>query len=155
MQTFLVDEDPELSARLLDPKRRFSQIYEGIQILASLVGRSSHLVNPKRDVPNHPVSLMWRGHELALYRYVCAHYAVWFQTYGTSPTINSRNLNALAPYVQDSEQRLPQKIIHLIPYYKALLLSKDISFYSRYQWLAQPDVKEWLHKDQAVERKAI
>ena len=132
MQTFLVHKDPYMSAQLLDPKRRFSQIYEGIHILASLTRTTHLLVNPKRSVVNHPVAKLWSPYPGALLHYCISHYAVWREMYPMSPSINAENLDMLAEHIV-ADITMPQPLINLIPYYQQLLYTKDPVFYRRWE----------------------
>lgn len=132
MQTFLVTRDPYQSARYLDPKRLFSQVYEGIHILASLQNMEGQLINPKRSVINHPVARMWDGYEPGLWAYCMAHYDVWSETHGHQPnSINYQNLLLLATPKRGG---IPPAIITRIPAYRDLLMSKDPVFYSQWGW---------------------
>jgi len=128
MQTFLVDADYKTSASLLDSKRLFSQIYEGIHILASLTLMNNRLVNPKRNISNHPIVEVWRGHEWSLFNYVSAHYSVWSALHPlTINTINQANIELLSFYKTGS---VVCPILDRIPYYKKLLKEKDPVFYN-------------------------
>jgi len=132
VQTFLVTRDFHQSARCLDPKRLFSQIYEGIHILASLRDMESQLVNPKRNVAGHPIARMWEGHEPGLYSYCLAHYDVWSETHGHQPdSINYQNLLLLSTPKRGGA---PIAVVDRIGAYRALLMSKDPVFYSRWGW---------------------
>lgn len=135
MQTFLVYEDPIKSAAALDPKRRFSQIYEGIHILASNLGVADKLMTPKRSVINHPITKLWYGHNGALYAYIMAHYAIWsiYDRRSTDTTINEINLRFLGPYCHGSVA-VPIRVKELIFEHRKLLLEKYPSFYSKYGW---------------------
>lgn len=127
MQTFLVHPNYDISASYLDSKRLFSQIYESIHILASLTGACHVLVNPKRDVSNHPVAKLWKGHEASLYAYAATHYNIWLIRHPqTQTTINGTNLERLKPYIIGSYDC---PILDRIPYYKLLLKAKDKDFY--------------------------
>ena len=135
MQTFIVYEDPIKSAAALDPKRRFSQIYEGIHILASNLGLSDKLMNPKRSVINHPIAKLWYGHDGALYAYIVVHYAVWsiHDRRSTDPTINEINLRFLSTYCKGSTD-IPIRVKELILEHRQQLLAKYPAFYSKYGW---------------------
>lgn len=132
MQTFLVHEDPYMSAKLLDQKRRFSQIYEGIHILASLTQTTHLLVNPKRNVANHPVAKLWSPYPGALLHYCVAHFSVWRKMYPMSPSINAENLAMLSERIV-ADTTTPQPLIDLIPYYQRLLFTKDPRFYREWR----------------------
>lgn len=130
MQTFLTSPDYYQSARSLDPRRLFSQIYEAIHILSSLTGTNLLLVTPKRNVSTHPTSQLWVGHEQSLCDYAFAHYTVWLRQHPqTHPTINGRNLELLSQ-VATGSSRCP--ILDRIPYYRALLKTKDPEFYNEW-----------------------
>jgi hypothetical protein len=127
MQTFLVHADYYQSAACLDPRRLFSQIYESVHILSSLLGVNDKLINPKRSVARHPTSLLWVGHEQSLCDYAFAHYIVWERRHPQDrPTINGLNLEMLSSLVEGTS-KCP--ILHLIPYYRTLLKSKDPEYY--------------------------
>lgn len=132
MQTFLTDPDAYRSAHNLDSRRLFSQVYEGIHILASNLAVNDLLVNPKRSVANHPVARMWAPHPGALLHYCIAHYGVWTTIYGPHPqSINFHNLCMLTGYVT-SDVNMPPELVARIPYYRELLYSKDPVFYLRW-----------------------
>ena len=67
MQTFLPYQDFDLSARLLDSKRLNKQLLEGRQVL--------DIVSSGRTTGgwiNHPAVLMWKGHDMSLFKYLVA-----------------------------------------------------------------------------------
>ena len=128
MQTFLVHPNYRTSAQSLDNRRLFSQIYESIHILASLVDMNEALVNPKRNVANHPVARLWKGHEASLLAYAYTHYKVWAAKYKpTEETINAKNLEIIRNAAMIGSGECP--ILDRIPYYKLLLKTKDPEFY--------------------------
>jgi hypothetical protein len=59
MQTFLISDNPEKTAKILDYRRLGKQRVETIQILNSLL----NLNEGKRGWKNHPAVKMWRGYE--------------------------------------------------------------------------------------------
>lgn len=136
MQTFLVHEDIIKSAEMLDPERRFSQIYEGIHILASNMNLEHKLITRKRSIANHPTALLWKGYEAELYMYTFTHYLVWYQDdrKTSSITINGLNLELLSQYITKVAGAMPPKVVARIPEYRALLLNKDPVYYSKFDW---------------------
>lgn len=130
MQTFLVHPDYYQSALALDPRRLFSQIYEAIHILSSLTGTNQLLITPKRSVSQHPIALLWTGHEQSLCDYAFAHYIIWLRQHPqTHPTINGQNLELLSQ-VAGGSSKCP--ILDRIPYYRILLKTKDPEFYNEW-----------------------
>lgn len=90
MQTWITDYNFYDSAFNLDTKRLGSQIYEAIHILASLLNCTDKLVNPKRNVKNHPAAKLWVEYEQALINYIFKHINVWYTKNGIKE--NSINL---------------------------------------------------------------
>ena len=79
MQTFLPYTDSfERIARELDNKRLHKQTLEGWQVLLALtkLNPAGEHRDPKGWV-NHPVAVMWRGHEKLLVSYLAATYYEW------------------------------------------------------------------------------
>lgn len=70
-QTFLPFPDFSESARCLDYRRLGKQRIEAMQILVALV--------ENRGWTHHPVTSMWKGHELALIRYGLAICDDWIR----------------------------------------------------------------------------
>ena len=144
MQTFLTDMDFQKSAQALDRRRLFAQIYEGIHILASLVGCNDKLVTPKRSVKKHPISLKWTGHEVVLYKYVRAHFNTWAERDAKMDpfdSINWENLKRILVHMNDTY--LPAEWVtraHMPDWmneetfreYKKILHEKDPVYYEKW-----------------------
>lgn len=106
MQTWITDYNFLDSAENLDFKRLHSQIYEGIHVLASLLGISDKLVNPKRSVKNHPVAKLWAGFEIDLWKYIMWHKTVWIKrNYKYENTINQKNYFFITDLLQNKIKR--------------------------------------------------
>ena len=145
MQTFVPLTDSfEDIAKVLDNKRLNKQALEGWQILMTLLEldpQGNHRV-PKGWV-NHPAVKMWRGHEVALYRYIIAMVDEW-KSRGYKSTIgdkahatimratelgridgHSDNPNWLSSFDQFRE---------IASSHRVALLNKDYEWYSQFKW---------------------
>lgn len=79
MQTFLPYPSYVKSARCLDYRRLGKQRVETLQILNALTG-------VRAGWGNHPITRMWRGHELSLARYGMIVSKVWRDEWGYNDT---------------------------------------------------------------------
>jgi hypothetical protein len=131
MQTQITDKDFYKSASNLNRQHLQANIYEPIQVLASLLGVNDKLVNPKRDVSNHPTAKLWAGYEQDLVFYIGAHISEWTDRYGfKEESINIRNFrmlcdeNGIWPL---SFQMYPKWITdELIETHRSVLIQKEI-----------------------------
>lgn len=131
MQTWITDKDFYKSATNLDKKRLHSQIYEAIHILASLLDCTDKLVNQKRNVKNHPSSILWLGYEVELLCYIHYHIRVW-QQLKHKTKINNKNFNKLVyrlnydirkPYNHNSPPWITDELIMT---HRSVLIQKEI-----------------------------
>lgn len=131
MNTFITNTDFRKSAANLDSQRLGAQIYEGIHILSSLLGVNDKLVNPKRDVSNHPASKLWVGYEPNLLSYILYHMREWtFRGY--SSDINQQNIDIIYDVrtFWDGAELIPAWITNkLIETHRSVLIQKKPSFY--------------------------
>jgi hypothetical protein len=147
MQTWITDKDFYKSASNLDTRRLQANIYESIQILASLIDCSDKLVNPKRNVKNYPQAKLWKGYERELYIYIGKHILVWEQNkykYDYS-TITYRNyefiiFNKLVELnIMPFLIKIPKWITdELIQVHRSVLIQKKPDYYKKL-W---PDVSD-------------
>jgi hypothetical protein len=143
MQTWVTHFDLRESAKNLDRQRLNAQIYEGIHILASLRGMNEELVNPKRDVSNHPASKLWVGYEDILSIYIGVHLQEWYAR-GYSSDVNARNYDRIKIVKGARWFNLPNWVTsELIETHKNVLYRKKPDFYledwegnreMRYDW---------------------
>lgn len=145
MQTFvpLISSFEDI-ARTLDNKRLNKQALEGWQILMTLLEldpQGNHRV-PKGWV-NHPAVKMWRGHEVALHRYIQAMVDEWKRR-GFKSTIGDKAKATLVrayelgliehaasnpAWISDQEQFRQIAASH-----RMALLNKDYEWYSQFGW---------------------
>lgn len=129
MQTWITDKDFYKSAYNLDTKRLGSQTYEGIHILASLLDVNDKLVNPKRNVKNHPVSKLWVGYEYELLCYIRKHLDNWHDRNYDS-IINETNYKIICMIVVKrfkTHFEVPSWITdELIQVHRSVLIQKEI-----------------------------
>jgi hypothetical protein len=149
MQTFVpLTDSHEHIARVLDNKRLNKQALEGWQILMTLLEldpNGDHRV-PKGWV-NHPAVKMWRGHEVALYRYIMAMVAEWKRrgfksTIGEKATATINKAVELGILLKESSN--PNWMSHYETYkqiassHRTALLSKEYEWYSQFEWPEDP-----------------
>jgi len=128
MQTFITDYDFYKSASNLDTKRLGSQIYEAIHILASLLDVNDKLVNPKRNVKNHPAAQLWAGYEQWLLEYIMSHIDCW-EDKGYNININAKNYLILLREIRKMNfNQIPPSWItdELIQTHRSVLIQKEI-----------------------------
>jgi hypothetical protein len=145
MQTFVpVTDSFEHIAKVLDNKRLNKQALEGWQILMTLLEldpQGDHRI-PKGWV-NHPAVKMWRGHEMALYRYIDAMVIEWKRR-GYKSTIGDK---AKATIMRAMELGLLSKAStnpnwlsnqylfkDIASSHRLALLSKHYEWYSQFKW---------------------
>jgi hypothetical protein len=145
MQTFVpLTTSFEDIAKVLDNKRLNKQALEGWQILMTLLEldpQGNHRI-PKGWV-NHPAVRMWKGHEMALYRYIDAMVVEWKRR-GYKSTIGDK---AKATIMRALELGLlsdvstnpgwlsnPQTFKDVAASHRLALLSKDYEWYSQFGW---------------------
>jgi hypothetical protein len=145
MQTFVpLTTSFEDIAKVLDNKRLNKQALEGWQILMTLLEldpQGEHRV-PK-GWANHPAVRMWRGHEVALHRYIQAMVDEWKRR-GFKSTIGDKaKATLMRAYDLDliqSPATNPDWVSNysyfgeIAASHRLALLSKDYEWYSQFQW---------------------
>lgn len=149
MQTFITNYNFYKSAENLDVKRRMSQIYESIHILASLLDMNDKLINPKRNIKNHPVAKLWEGYETWLFNYITCHIVIWINKSKKTikeilETITIRNYSLLSIKIKNHfptfiDKNYPYWITDkLIKIHRSVLIQKKPDFYKKL-WPGVPD----------------
>jgi hypothetical protein len=146
MQTWITDFSFIQSAKNLDRKRLQANIYESIQILASLLDCSDKLVNPKRNVKNYPQAKLWKDYELGLWVYIYFHIIEWMNRgYKYKDTITEKNIIVIIKYLYRFNNNnlaynngIPNWITdELIQVHRSILIQK--SDYYKKLWPDVPD----------------
>ena len=145
MQTFVPQTDSfERIARELDNKRLHKQTLEGWQVLLALTQLNPQ--NEHRDPKgwvNHPVAIMWRGHEKLLVSYLAATYFEWINRGFKStmlPKIYSTFDKALELGRVSDKLTFPgwitdsDKFEQVASTHRVALLRKDYAWYSQFGW---------------------
>jgi hypothetical protein len=127
VQTFLPYPDFQQSAACLDSRRLGKQRLEAFQILRTLQDPE------RRGWRRHPATLMWRGYEDALRRYMNCIIEEWVRR-------GFRNTMELAPTPESPQMPwwLGDAAFHAS--HRANLLRKDPTFYGQYGWSESPDL---------------
>jgi hypothetical protein len=145
MQTFVpITDSFEDIAKVLDNKRLNKQALEGWQILMTLLEldpQGNHRV-PKGWY-NHPAVKMWRGHEMALYRYIDVMVTEWKRR-GFKSTIGDKAkatiMRAMELGLLEEVSTNPNWLSDLSTFrtiassHRTALLSKDYEWYSQFHW---------------------
>ncbi len=137
MQTFLPYKDFEKSAKCLDRQRLGKQRVEAMQILQILTGHGKKTKNGKIAWENHPAVKMWKGYEVALYRYIQAICKEWIRR-GYKDTIYQKSFDLwrIDLYSKGQVMKFPvwlgNREFHKS--HKSNLLRKKEDFYSKYNW---------------------
>jgi len=125
----MLDRNFNTSASLLDSKRLGSTIYESIHILASILHKNMDLVNPKRDVSNHPASKLWIGYERELGAYIYAHIEEWCNR-GYKTDVNLKNYHIITSGLGRGIYHIPKWISNeLIETHRNVIYRKKPDFY--------------------------
>lgn len=143
MQTWITDINFRKSAENLDVKRLGAQIYEGIHILSSLTGLNDKLVNPKRNVSNHPAALLWKGYEQDLMNYLKAHLDEWYyRKYNSFINLNNLKIIIREAQIYPMVYQFRTRWItdELIETHRSVLIQKKPEFYSQ-KWPNVPTNK--------------
>lgn len=161
MQTFMVYKDFRKSADVLDARRRFNQVNEGMALVGaieqgpvvlkhySMGGPKKYLRGPvpanapagyvKVKTPwfNHPAAKMWWNYLPALKAYVNAC-ILSVAHYRTHPNMTAQlyDLTDVAPMVYPWWLGLPA--LHYS--HRSNLIRKDPEYYGRYGWKVEPDL---------------
>lgn len=149
MQTFVpLTSSFEDIAKVLDNKRLNKQALEGWQILMNLLEldpEGNHRIS--KGWSNHPAVRMWRGHEVALYRYIIAMVDEWKRR-GFKSTIGDKAhatmLRATHLGLIDGHSDNPQWLSSsdqfsiIASSHRLALLSKEYEWYSQFGWREDP-----------------
>ena len=100
MQSWVLDFDFIRSASFLDRNRLHANIYENIHGLASLWNINDKLVNPKRNITNHPNVKRWKGLEASYCDYIACHLNGWKER-GYNSEINKENYYIILSYAKE------------------------------------------------------
>lgn len=98
MQTNMTDKNILKSVSNLDRRRLFSNIYENIHGLASLLNINDQLVNPVEDIGYKPQCKLWKGYETHLLSHIWNAYDVWYNKHANkkitnyNDTVNYQNI---------------------------------------------------------------
>lgn len=130
MQTFLPHSSFSSCARVLDRQRLGKQRVEALQILRALAGET-------QGWQNHPVTLMWRGHEGKLCDYGVAICREWLSR-GYKDTLLPEFEHRARRAPIASFQRPPWLTPEITSQYRALLLHKKPEHYSQFGWTEEP-----------------
>jgi hypothetical protein len=134
MQTWVTDKDFYKSASNLTRQHLQANIYESIQILASLLNINDKLVNPKKNVKNYPQARLWNGYEVTLYKYITQYLFNWYDRKYMSYT-NSKNIMIIFNYMLINNYLDKRKTRHkkndwitdeLIQTHRSVLIQKEI-----------------------------
>jgi hypothetical protein len=152
MQTNMTNKIIAKSVRNLDRRRLFSNIYENIQGLASLLGIHDQLVTPKKDISYKSQCKLWKGYELYLLRHIEACYDYWYKKYANKQitqylhTINFKNIMKLK-IVMGFDLDSPYRDLSMYPdwctdetiqVHRSHLIQKDPEYYKKL-WPEVPD----------------
>ena len=149
MQTFITDKDFYKSAANLDTRRLGAQMYESIHILASLLDCTDKLVNPKRNIKNHPAAQLWERYEQELFYYITSHIYIWVNIRKYESKISRMNLKILEIYnanklnffkeYNPEYPKYPYWITdELIQVHRSVLIQKKSEYYKKL-WPNIPD----------------
>ncbi len=146
MQTFVpITTSYADIAKVLDNRRLNKQALEGWQILMTLLelDPQGNARSPK-GWRNHPAVSMWRGHELALYRYVLAMVTEWkrrgykstIADKATQTIIRAKSLGLLGPRSGHSPRWVRDRELFetVASSHRRALLCKEYSWYSQFNW---------------------
>jgi hypothetical protein len=131
MQTFITDKDFYKSASNLTRHHLQANIYESIQILASLLDYNNKLVNPKKNVKNHPAAKLWKDYESQLLLYIDIHIREW-EKRGYKTNINYHNHSILFHQLNmwgrlgECGIKIPWITDELIQTHRSVLIQKEI-----------------------------
>lgn len=133
MQTFIIDSDPVVCAKLLDYKRLGKQRVEAMQILNII--KENRLVG---GWVNHPCVKMWKDYPKELGYYMNVMIDEWI----------SRGFKNTMQYATDTSSTMPLwfHMPELIYSHQSALIHKDYKFYTN-----KFDVK-YLYDNQYLER---
>lgn len=140
MNTFITDNDMAISADNLDRKRIFSNIYENIHGLASLLSINDQLVNPVKDISKKVQCKMWIGCEKQLFLYIYVCYRTWYNKFANKiitkyhDTVNYKNIKKISDVLNiwpnDEDYKFPEWVTtEMINNHRAILISKDRDYY--------------------------
>ena len=146
MQTFLPYAEFDDSAKCLDTKRLGKQRVEAYQILKVLLGIGKRNKNGKLAWENHPAVNMWKGYEIALYKYAESICKEWISR-GYKDTVLQKLSDLYQTYLlkYDKEMLYPKWLGNekLHASHRSNLLRKNKEYYSKFNW-KEPDNLEYV-----------
>lgn len=141
MNSFITDYDFYQCGMNLDTRRHGAMVYENIHMLASNLGVNDRLVNPKRDVSNHPACKLWKGYEEQHLFYINSLLVSWIHK-GYKSTVNKQNYKMLYkvcnPFGENLFKTPPWITDELIETHRSVLIQKKPEYY-RPIWPDCPD----------------
>jgi hypothetical protein len=149
MQINITDKNIYASVHNLDRQRLFSNIYEGIHGLSSLLGVHDQLVTPKRDISNYPQVRLWELNIMFLFSHIVNSYERWFKEYANknitlyNSTINFKNIEKITllldhhnyKYIKEYPDWVTDEVIQV---HRSHLIQKNPDFYKS-KWPDVPD----------------
>ncbi len=152
MQTFLPVPSFSGTAELLDRQRLNKQALEAWQIMMTnlkLDPEGNH--REPKGWYNHPATLMWRGHDMALLEYIRAMVSEWIlrgykstildKAEATMATAIDRGLVAYPHADMPKWYKVPQTLNAITKSHRLALLNKNYQWYSRWGWKEDTGVK--------------
>jgi hypothetical protein len=131
-------------AKVIDNRRLNKQALEGWQIMMTLLEldpQGEH--RQPKGWKNHPATKMWRGHEVALNKYIQAMVVEWKKR-GYKSTIGDKANATLARAVElgitSNDYKDPawladyNKFSQIASSHRLALLAKDYEWYSQFGW---------------------
>ncbi len=141
MQTFLPFPDFKKSLEVLDNKRLGKQRVETYQIISAITRRPKLDGTPYKGWTNHPCSVMWGKFVPALKLYLNLSIDEWIKR-GFKNTMVKETIEEEIIY----PDWLGFEDFHSS--HRANLLKKESDYYSKYNWIENPqDPYVWLDKD--------
>lgn len=141
MQTFLPYSDFKKSLEVLDNKRLGKQRVETYQIISAITRRPKLDGTPYKGWTNHPCSIMWGKFVPALKLYLNLSIDEWIKR-GFKNTMVKETIEEKIVY----PDWLGFEDFHSS--HRANLLKKELEYYSKYNWIENPqDPYVWLDKD--------
>jgi hypothetical protein len=145
IQTFLPFPDFAETAQVLDRQRLNKQALEAWQIMMTNLKLDPE-GNPREPKGwyNHPASLMWRGHDMALLEYIRAMVSEWIlrgykstildKAEATMAVAIDRGLVVYPHADMPRWYKVPRTLNAITKSHRLALLSKNYEWYSRWGW---------------------
>jgi len=162
VQTFLPVPSFSGTAELLDRQRLNKQALEAWQIMMTnlkLDPEGNH--REPKGWYNHPATLMWRGHDMALLEYIRAMVSEWIlrgykstildKAEATMATAIDRGLVAYPHPDMPKWYKVPRTLNAITKSHRLALLNKNYQWYSRWGWKedtgAKPESYEYVWRE--------